>query len=150
MKNLILDTNILIHINRGNEIARQVQKYVNSISEPQVFVSVVSIAEAESLMVQWKWTYETTKRLRDNFNKFICIDIEQRNSAILESYVSIDCYSKRKEKGPDGNLLPKGAISMKKNDLWIAATAHALNATLLTTDNDFDHLHNIYFEVKKF
>jgi hypothetical protein len=39
---------------------------------------------------------------------------------------------------------------MGKNDLWIAATAHALNAILLTTDNDFDHLNNIFFEVRKF
>ncbi len=29
---------------------------------------------------------------------------------------------------------------MGKNDLWIAATANATGATLLTTDSDFDHL----------
>ncbi len=29
---------------------------------------------------------------------------------------------------------------MGKNDLWIAAVAHAAVATLVTTDNDFDHL----------
>ena len=29
---------------------------------------------------------------------------------------------------------------MGKNDLWIAATAMATGATLLTTDKDFDHL----------
>ena len=30
---------------------------------------------------------------------------------------------------------------MGKNDLWIAATAKATGATLLTTDKDFDHLY---------
>lgn len=29
---------------------------------------------------------------------------------------------------------------MGKNDVWIAATTKVAGATLLTTDNDFDHL----------
>lgn len=29
---------------------------------------------------------------------------------------------------------------MGQNDLWIAATAHALELTLLSTDKDFSHL----------
>jgi tRNA(fMet)-specific endonuclease VapC len=32
---------------------------------------------------------------------------------------------------------------MGKNDLWIAATARAASATLITTDTDFDHLHPV-------
>jgi predicted nucleic acid-binding protein len=39
------------------------------------------------------------------------------------------------------------ARNMGKNDLWIAATALATKATLITTDKDFDHLQNIYFPV---
>jgi tRNA(fMet)-specific endonuclease VapC len=150
MKNILLDTNILIHLNRGNEIAQRVREYVASLSEPQVFISVVNLAEAESLVVQWKMPDEAVKRLRSNMNKFVCIDIEQNNQVLLDAYVNIDCYSKRKIKGPDGKLIPNGAIGMKKNDLWIAATAHALDAVLLTTDGDFDHLENLYFELKKF
>ena len=38
---------------------------------------------------------------------------------------------------------------MGKNDLWIAVTTHLLEATLITTDNDFDHLKNVYFNVEK-
>ncbi len=30
--------------------------------------------------------------------------------------------------------------NMGKNDLWIAATTLLFNATLLTTDHDFEHL----------
>ncbi len=36
---------------------------------------------------------------------------------------------------------------MGKNDLWIAATASVLNAKLLTTDHDFDHLDSIFLTV---
>lgn len=39
------------------------------------------------------------------------------------------------------------ARQMGKNDLWIAATASVLKATLLTTDHDFDHLHTVFVEV---
>lgn len=41
------------------------------------------------------------------------------------------------------------ARNMGKNDLWIAATAAMSEATLLTTDNDFDHLDGHYFKVEK-
>lgn len=34
----------------------------------------------------------------------------------------------------------KSGRAMGKNDRWIAATAAATGATLLTTDRDFDHL----------
>ena len=37
---------------------------------------------------------------------------------------------------------------MGKNDLWIAAVASLLGLELVTTDNDFDHLHNIFLEVR--
>lgn len=150
MKNIVLDTNILIHINRGNSIGRQVKDYINTVDEPQLFISVVNIAEAESLVLQWNWEPQTINRLRENIEKFVCIDIEQNNAALLEAYVNIDCYSKRKIEGPDGKLIPNGAIGMKKNDLWIAATAYALDAVLLTTDGDFDHLDNLYFNLMKF
>jgi predicted nucleic acid-binding protein len=38
---------------------------------------------------------------------------------------------------------------MSKNDLWMAATASVLDTTLLTTDNDFEHLHNEFLQVAK-
>ena len=38
---------------------------------------------------------------------------------------------------------------MGKNDVWIAATASVLDATLLTTDNDFDHLNKEFLTVAK-
>lgn len=35
---------------------------------------------------------------------------------------------------------------MGKNDLWLAATAHATGATLMTTDKDFDSISPIFIE----
>jgi tRNA(fMet)-specific endonuclease VapC len=38
---------------------------------------------------------------------------------------------------------------MGKNDLWIAATASVLSATLLTTDKDFDHLKDVFLSLER-
>jgi len=36
---------------------------------------------------------------------------------------------------------------MGKNDLWIAATASATSAKLLTSDQDFLHLDEVYLDL---
>jgi hypothetical protein len=38
---------------------------------------------------------------------------------------------------------------MGKNDLWIASLATPVGLKLVTTDSDFHHLHNVFFEVTK-
>jgi tRNA(fMet)-specific endonuclease VapC len=150
MTNILLDTNILIHLVRGNAIAQQVKNYVGSITEPQLFISVVNIAEAESLVVQWKWPSDKIERLKKVITSFIAIDIEQNNSELLDAYVNIDAYSQGQRPAPNGQPLNNSSRNMGKNDLWIAATAYAMNAELLTTDGDFDHLNTSYFSVKKY
>jgi tRNA(fMet)-specific endonuclease VapC len=70
---------------------------------------------------------------------------------ITSTYADIDAFSKgQHQKMP----LPSdvNARKMGKNDLWIAATSVVLNATLLTSDNDFLHLspHFIKLETIKF
>lgn len=66
---------------------------------------------------------------------FIMVDINIES--IIRRYAEIDAYSQGKLKGK-----PLGTTSrnMGKNDLWIAATASALDLSLLTTDRDFGHL----------
>ena len=150
MTNILLDTNILIHLVRGNAIAQQVKNYVGSISEPQLFISIVNIAEAESLVVQWKWPSDKIERLKKLITSFIAIDIEQNNSELLDAYVNIDAFSQGKTTAPNGQPLNNSSRNMGKNDLWIAATAYAMNAELLTTDGDFDHLDTTFFTVKKY
>lgn len=54
------------------------------------------------------------------------------DSLILKTYAAIDAHSQA-----IGN-------SMGKNDIWIAASAKSVGATLLTTDKDFDHLNNLF------
>lgn len=37
---------------------------------------------------------------------------------------------------------------MGKNDLWIASTAALLGLELVTTDMDFNHLHEVFVDVQ--
>ena len=67
---------------------------------------------------------------------------------LLNTYIGIDAYSQRNH--PDYKHYPfKTPRNMGKNDLWIAATASILNLQLVTTDNDFDHLDDIFLDLKK-
>ncbi len=145
-----MDTNMLVHLVRGSETANAIKSMVERLSDPQLFVSVVSLAEAESLVVQWNWPAPKVEKLSELISKFICIDIEQNNELLLRHYVSIDAYSQGKKAGPSGAFLPGSSRNMGKNDLWIAATAYALEAALYTADRDFDHLHEVFFRVEKF
>ena len=65
---------------------------------------------------------------------------------ILLHYLrEIDAFSQGKLKDRPISI---SARNMGKNDLWIAATASILNATLLTTDLDFNHLHNVFLNLE--
>jgi predicted nucleic acid-binding protein len=67
-----------------------------------------------------------------------------KTEEIIKAYAEIDAYSQGKH--PTLNL-PTSARNMGKNDVWIAATASALELTLITTDKDFDHLNGVFLNV---
>lgn len=60
-------------------------------------------------------------------NELVIVDLPQ--GAITERYSAVTAFCK------------KGGHALSDNDRWIAATAAATGATLLTTDRDFDVLH---------
>ena|GEM_PF-5103103 len=61
-------------------------------------------------------------------------------------YAEIDAYSQGKLKERPLGTTPR---NMGKNDLWIAASASVLNLTLVTTDQDFDHLSPSFLELQR-
>ena len=151
MKLFVFDTNILLNLVRGKQMAETINKYLKSQPDFQAVISVVSLAEAESVVKQvGNWGNEKIRKLNQLFQQLTIVDIESGNNDLIESYVIIDAFSQGKTPAPNGQMLNNSSRNMGKNDLWIAATTHALNAVLLTTDNDFDHLHHLFFEVKKF
>jgi tRNA(fMet)-specific endonuclease VapC len=150
MARFVLDTNILIQIVRGNAIATEVNNYLQSQENPEIFISIVTKAEAESLVTQWNWPEQKVKVLSSLLDNLITIDISLAQLELIENYVAIDAYSQGKKSAPTGGKLSLSSRNMGKNDLWIAATALALNAELITMDGDFDHLNGPWIKVKKF
>jgi tRNA(fMet)-specific endonuclease VapC len=139
----ILDTNVLLHFLRGKR-AYYVENF--SINDPnaRLLISAVSIGELRALSLRNKWGTRKTLEMEVLINKLFVVEIN--NDAIHNCYAEIDTFSQGKL---DERPLGTSARNMGKNDLWIAATASVFNATLLTTDNDFDHLNAIFVDVPK-
>ena len=88
------------------------------------------------------WGIKKLLLLDEILNALIVIDINAED--IIEAYAEIDTYSQGKLKSKP---LSMTARNMGKNDLWIAATCHITQATLLTTDKDFEHLDKTYLNL---
>jgi tRNA(fMet)-specific endonuclease VapC len=141
--NLLLDTNIILYINRADDVPGII-RFINPDSTP-FYLSIVSEAEIRSFVIKKKWGI---KRL-DFLNSFLNeADIIEVNQLFVKTYTEIDTYSQRLN--PNFETYPFNTPrNMGKNDLWIASLAALLGLRLVTTDADFDHLHNVFFEVKK-
>lgn len=150
MKNIVIDTCVFIHIVRdtatGKNCIEAIEKYDEAAN---IIVSVVTKAELESFIAQNNWGKPKIDRLNKILAEITYIDIANADQLLIDAYTEIDAFSKRKIKDSNGNLLNGSARKMGKNDLWIAATAHALDVPLMTTDGDFDHLNAIHLNIMK-
>lgn len=133
----LLDTNIiLLLIKRAAFGAYFDQAYR---SQPNVFLgySYSTLGELDSLAQQNQWGPRRLGELAQVLGSLQMVPLT--GQTLIEKYGKIDAYSQgRLADSP----LPPGmsARNMGKNDLWIAATAAVMGATLITTDRDFDHL----------
>ena len=141
--NLLLDTNIIIYISR-DESKSKILDFVNPTNQ-NIYVSYVSIAEVESIAFQNSWG----KKKINLFEEFLEeAQIVKIDDTLLKAYVEIDSFSQRNH--PEYSMYDfKTPRNMGKNDLWIASTASLLNLTLVTTDGDFDHLHDTFLNLRK-
>jgi tRNA(fMet)-specific endonuclease VapC len=146
MKSYLFDTNILVHYCRQMAQWDYINEQFNLADTQDAFVSVISWGELYSLAVRNHWKRDRIRIVDQLEQHFIISNIYFEK--IIRAYGTIDAYSQGKL--PE-KPLPKGvtARNMGKNDLWIAATAHALDVTLLTTDNDFDHLQDTFIKIDK-
>lgn len=142
-KSYLLDTNILLLLIRSQDF-----EYTFHRTYPfdgDVFMmSVVTEAELLSLSIQLKWGKTKLYRLEKVLKTYLILPIKTRS--VIDAYAEIDAYSQGKL---PQKPLPSGmsARNMGKNDLWIAATAKVLNAKLITTDRDFEHLQTTFLDL---
>ena len=139
----LLDTNILVNILRAKDISGLIQ-FINP-DNALLYISVATEAEIKSLAIRNNWG-PNRKTALDTF--LDQINIVEINQLCVNSYAEIDAYSQR--------LNPAFEVynfdtprNMGKNDLWIASLAALLGLRLVTTDANFDHLHDVFFEVRR-
>ncbi len=143
----ILDTNILLHILRGDSrVSPQLTQFNLYHPDTYALVSIVTIGELLSIAQQNHWGASKFRQLETLIKAFKAVPVDKR--VLLDIYAELDTFSKGKHLTK--SLPPEiTARKMGKNDLWIAATANLFNATLITADNDFDHLKDIFINLHK-
>jgi tRNA(fMet)-specific endonuclease VapC len=143
MATYLLDTGVLIGYVRGAAFAGYVDiKYSPVIAPNVVTTSVVSVAELHSLALHRHWGPQKQSLLASLLRSIPATPIRQ--PSLLHKFAEIDSFNHRKHPTLAN---PTSGHTMGDNDIWIAATASVLNATLLTTDRDFDHLDPAFLKV---
>ncbi|HET6202796.1 MAG TPA: PIN domain-containing protein [Planctomycetota bacterium] len=124
---ILLDTTVLVLLARGKEAARRVDERYRLRTRPEKpFLSIVTLGEMLAFARSRRWGDEKSRRLVEIAQELVVVDI--RHKPILEGFAEVKTIAREQGRG------------IGDNDLWIAATARAIGACLLTTDRDFDFL----------
>jgi len=142
----VLDTNIILTYFRKSSTWYRIEETFGIFEAgTEVMIPSIIIGELRSLAIQNGWGERKIARLEELIKRFIpLIDL---TDDVVNRYAEIDAFSQGRL---PGRRLDCSARNMGKNDLWIAAVASTLNATLVTTDSDFDHLNNRFLNVARF
>ena len=140
------DTNIVLYAIRKPDLFERLnQKYNFGHSLNKIYISSVTVGEIHSIAFRNRWgdgRMRTLKALLDTLE----ILVVDKDDFLIKMYCEIDAYSQSQH---PILKLPTSARKMGKNDLWIAATAAVHNATLISTDADFDHLDGLFLYFDK-
>ena len=130
-----LDINILVHLIRGKDAGKTLDRdYGLSSRRPRCVIPIVVKGEILSFARNIGWGAEKLATLNLLIQSLPVVDI---NSAdVLSAYGELDDLSRRQ------------GSKMGKNDVWIAAIARVQQGVILTTDQDFAHLHPAHVRVE--
>jgi tRNA(fMet)-specific endonuclease VapC len=128
---LLLDTSVVLHVVRGDAVAKRMDQAYNLRGRAErPLISVVTVGEGRSFAIQRGWGSAKVETLDRLLHEFVVVDIN--NAAVLDKYAQIDAQMK------------KNGRALGKNDVWIAATAAVTGALLLTNDKDFAPLDPLF------
>ena len=139
----LLDTNIVYGWIKKYDFRQNIEKSFKPFSPANTpIISIVTVGEINALALANGWGKRTRRDLESFLKRLVIIDINSED--ILQRYAEIYAFSQGRH--PE-KPLSSSARNMGKNDLWIAATASVVNGTLITTDKDFDHLHDEFLKL---
>lgn len=124
---ILLDTNILVHLIRGQALGQRIATDHNLQDRTEkLLISIITVGEIHALTRKLAWGPARRRLLNDLLANLVVVHPQQ--GEIVERYAEIDFYCEKEL---------KPAMPMGQNDMWIAASAAALDAYLLTADRDF-------------
>jgi predicted nucleic acid-binding protein len=127
---VLLDTNVLVHAARRTVMGMQILRDFDLLTRPVTpLISYVTLAELRVLGRLWNWGKRKLQFIETVRMNLTIVPIER--ARILNAYVDIDAHAQANGR------------KLGKNDVWIAATALAAEAYLLTTDQDFLPLNSL-------
>lgn len=146
MKRVLLDTGMLLGLMREAPWALKADADLRlSGPETLAFTSAVCRGELLALAEKRGWGAGRRERMESVLDRFPTIGISR--PSILSAYALIDAWTRGANvRSPAGVPPPRPALPMSQNDLWIAATAHAGHAVLVSTDTDFGRLDGVWLE----
>jgi len=125
---IVLDTSVLVKLLQGKEAGTAIEsRYELGRRSSTPFISIVTVGELRAFSRGRKWGADKLARLGDLLAELVIVDINSQD--VLNAFADVSTYLKERGK------------TVGDNDRWIAATAKVLQATVLTTDRDFEPLH---------
>ena len=138
----LLDSNIILIYSRNDKVAANMEaKYKIFSGNNRLGISIVSKGEVEASILKSGIGKKRKERIQELISRLTAFGINFEE--VIKAYAEIDAFSQ-------GKVNPKNKFSarnMGKNDIWIAATASVFDLTLVTTDQDFEHLKDEYIDL---
>ena len=121
---IVLDSCAIIQLLRNNEVGQRLeQQYYSSARRNDILISSVTYAEVLAFATYQQWSPHKIALLEEYMNQLPIVNVGDHE--VVEMYVELYVVARKRGR------------TMGQNDLWIAATAKAADAILLTTDKDF-------------
>jgi predicted nucleic acid-binding protein len=128
-RQVVLDTWVLLHLCRDDDIGKDVLRRYRLRERPLTpLISIVTVGEMQAFARSANWGNRKRAVLSELLSNLVIVELGLPR--VIDAYADISTWLHRNGKGMG-----------QQNDRWIAATARALDATVLTGDGDFDVLH---------
>lgn len=124
---VVLDTSVLVHLLRQDATGAAIEQELGLAARTErPLVSVVTEGELRALAILWHWGEGKVGALGALLDQLVLVELG--HAPLVQAYAEL--YAAATRLGQ-----PRG-----ENDLWIAATAKAAKAELVTCDTDFGWL----------
>ena len=132
---ILLDTDVLIHLARNDKEGKALEsKYKLSSRTERPLFSTITEGELKALAKYRQWGADKLHRLETILRELV--RVEASLPQVVEAYAELHAAARR-----------GGHPHQKQNDLWIAATAKAAGAIVLTFDKDFEWMNPAHLTV---